>query len=357
MSLIQALPDGPLDIVGDIHGEIDALNSLIKHLGYDGDGAHPDGRSLVFVGDFCDRGPDSPAVLALVQALVESKERLPYWATMKSTCCVKMPRKALAGFFTRAGRRTMSSSHTKRSAMKPGYASLRFWLRYPSDLSEKTFGSFTPHGRPSRLPLSERCRLARSARATRNGRAPQGVMRSKLRLTNARQFNWEWGHDLHDRHKVPPFMPAVAERDVNMQMMNPLKVLTSGVERAAKAPFFSGDKWRFTERVQWWDEYGDAVPAVIGHYWRRVNRANPEKAGKRGPYMFVNVKPTAWHGKHNNVFCVDFSVGARYEERKTKPTGACYFKLAALRWPELTLMFDDEKGHEHAVTTHGPASF
>ena len=73
MSLIQALPEGSLDIVGDIHGEFCALQNLLGHLGYGDDGAHPEGRSLVFVGDFCDRGPDSPAVLALVQALVESK--------------------------------------------------------------------------------------------------------------------------------------------------------------------------------------------------------------------------------------------------------------------------------------------
>lgn len=72
MSLIQSLPDGPLDIVGDIHGEYDALCSLISHLGYDQQGKHPQGHTLVFVGDFCDRGPDSPAVLALAQELVES---------------------------------------------------------------------------------------------------------------------------------------------------------------------------------------------------------------------------------------------------------------------------------------------
>lgn len=67
MSLIQALPAGPLDIVGDIHGEYEALCSLMAHLGYDPQGKHPDNRTLVFVGDFCDRGPDSPAVLALIR--------------------------------------------------------------------------------------------------------------------------------------------------------------------------------------------------------------------------------------------------------------------------------------------------
>ena len=72
MSLIQPLPPGPLDIVGDIHGEYQALVQLLGHLGYDGEGRHADGRTLVFVGDFCDRGPDSPAVLALAQRLVQA---------------------------------------------------------------------------------------------------------------------------------------------------------------------------------------------------------------------------------------------------------------------------------------------
>ena len=66
MSLIQALPDGPLDVVGDIHGEWEALAALLQHLGYDAQARHPQGRKLVFVGDLCDRGPDSPAVIARV---------------------------------------------------------------------------------------------------------------------------------------------------------------------------------------------------------------------------------------------------------------------------------------------------
>ena len=66
MSLVHALPAGPLDVIGDVHGERQALEQLVKHLGYDDSGRHPAGRKLVFVGDFCDRGPDSPAVLKLV---------------------------------------------------------------------------------------------------------------------------------------------------------------------------------------------------------------------------------------------------------------------------------------------------
>ena len=72
MSLVQPLPPGALDIVGDIHGEYAALVQLLGHLGYDLQGHHPEGRRLVFVGDFCDRGPDSPSVLALVGAMLAS---------------------------------------------------------------------------------------------------------------------------------------------------------------------------------------------------------------------------------------------------------------------------------------------
>ena len=72
MSLVQTLPSGPLDIVGDIHGEQAALLQLLRHLGYDARGNHPEGRSLVFLGDFVDRGPDSPGVIGIVHQLVTS---------------------------------------------------------------------------------------------------------------------------------------------------------------------------------------------------------------------------------------------------------------------------------------------
>ena len=68
--LVQQLPDGPIDFIGDVHGELEALQKLLSHLGYQPDGTHPDGRHLVFLGDLVDRGPDSPAVALLVRQLV-----------------------------------------------------------------------------------------------------------------------------------------------------------------------------------------------------------------------------------------------------------------------------------------------
>ena len=69
---IAELFDGPLDIIGDVHGERDALNALIERLGFTRDGRHAQGRRLVFVGDLVDRGEDSPAVVERVAELVDA---------------------------------------------------------------------------------------------------------------------------------------------------------------------------------------------------------------------------------------------------------------------------------------------
>ena len=61
-SLVQNLFAGSIDVVGDVHGEIEALRTLLTRLRYGPDGSHSDGRRLVFVGDLTDRGPDSPAL-------------------------------------------------------------------------------------------------------------------------------------------------------------------------------------------------------------------------------------------------------------------------------------------------------
>ncbi|WP_406391447.1 polynucleotide kinase-phosphatase [Streptomyces sp. NBC_00887] len=66
---------GPFDIIGDIHGCNSELESLLGKLGYT-DGAHPDGRTAVFVGDLVDRGPDSPGVLRRVMSMVSAGNAL-----------------------------------------------------------------------------------------------------------------------------------------------------------------------------------------------------------------------------------------------------------------------------------------
>jgi protein phosphatase len=72
---------GPFDIIGDVHGCLGELLMLLVKLGYrmkrvnEGDGdfwrvSHSENRRLVFVGDLCDRGPDTPGVFRLVMDAV-----------------------------------------------------------------------------------------------------------------------------------------------------------------------------------------------------------------------------------------------------------------------------------------------
>jgi protein phosphatase len=68
---------GPFDIIGDVHGCHAELVDLLRQLGYavadDGTTVTPpDGRRAVFVGDYGDRGPDTPGVLRLVMAMAEA---------------------------------------------------------------------------------------------------------------------------------------------------------------------------------------------------------------------------------------------------------------------------------------------
>ena len=66
------------DIIGDIHGEADALLRLLKKLGYtlvDGCWQHPS-RQVIFLGDFIDRGPEQKRVLETVMPMVRSGNAL-----------------------------------------------------------------------------------------------------------------------------------------------------------------------------------------------------------------------------------------------------------------------------------------
>lgn len=70
---------GPFDVIGDVHGCLGELETLLTTMGYvvrrDDSGAAigavpPAGRTAVFLGDYVDRGPDSVGVLRLVMGMV-----------------------------------------------------------------------------------------------------------------------------------------------------------------------------------------------------------------------------------------------------------------------------------------------
>lgn len=67
------------DLIGDIHGHHDKLTALLKKLGYLPNGEsfhHPEGRKVIFLGDYIDRGPKVRQVLRTVRAMVDAGDAL-----------------------------------------------------------------------------------------------------------------------------------------------------------------------------------------------------------------------------------------------------------------------------------------
>lgn len=63
-----------IDFIGDIHGHADKLEALLTKMGYskkEGIYSHPS-RTVIFVGDYIDRGPQIRETLQIVKAMVDS---------------------------------------------------------------------------------------------------------------------------------------------------------------------------------------------------------------------------------------------------------------------------------------------
>lgn len=75
------MKDQSYDLIGDIHGQHDKLVTLLRSLGYEARGeysgwTHPEGRKVIFLGDYIDRGPKVREVLLEVRAMVEAGDAL-----------------------------------------------------------------------------------------------------------------------------------------------------------------------------------------------------------------------------------------------------------------------------------------
>jgi hypothetical protein len=347
------LPGTPLDIVGDVHGEHEALCALLTALGYDDAGCHAEGRTLVFVGDLCDRGPDSPGVVERVRRLVE---------TGRAVAVLGNHELNLLRGLRKHGNDWFWNEHPRRDARFVPFN----WLRDEEQRSDML--AFF-EGLPLALSRAD-LRVVHAAwhapSLSRLGALPQGArlgpcfgalddeaeatMRALGLQDAARAEKGRWRHRFGDPGAPMPLLQAVGRCDEARQMLHPMRVLTSGVERCSQVPYFASGQWRFTERVRWWDSYRDETPVVVGHYWRQFPPLARGQLGKGGLDLFEGVPPEAWLGARGNVFCVDFSVGGRWQERLGGVPGQ-HTRLGALRWPERELVFDS--GERLATTGFG----
>jgi hypothetical protein len=341
--LIQPLPDGPLDLVGDVHGEIEALLALLHRLGVDPERRRA-ARPVVFVGDLVDRGPDSVAVVELVAGLVDAGLAHVVLGNHELNLLLDDKKEGNGWYWGDAddhaqlgiGRvpfRSRVATTTERDHVRAFLADLPLALERP-DLrvvhacwSAEAAAALPHAGDHAALARSIAAEIAEDLKARE---VPHRAAAERAAFAG-----------LKDRD-VPPdrYLAAVAEEDVAHQARNPIKLLTSGAEVpvADGKAFFVGGKWRFVTRDRWWRRPVDR-PTVVGHYWRR---RGPPIEGKLD--VWDDVPPFAWSG---GVFCVDYSVGRRYAERANGRTHATGFDggLAALRWPERVLVFDDRDGH------------
>jgi hypothetical protein len=340
-NLIRPLPSGPLDIVGDVHGEYDALTALLSRLGYDDGGNHPNGRRLVFLGDLCDRGHDSVGVVLLVKRLVDQGRAVCVLGNHELNLLRRDAKDGSGWFFDE--RMTTDSRYLPFTRPSPNQREeiIQFLQGLPLAMERDDLRIVHAAWQSAEIETVRQLTAGHAHAHYEQYRAAvdQALDEDGRRQRYATQ-KLEWHNRLEDASQDMPILHDIAEYDAASQAGNPIKVLTSGVERKGQVAFFSSHKWRFVDRVCWWDEYNDDVPVVIGHYWRMANPADRKTVGKGDPNLFEGVAPHAWHGAKNNVFCVDFSVGGRWRERTDGLPIGSRFKLAALRWPERLVVFD-----------------
>lgn len=351
--LVARAFDGPLDVVGDVHGEVEALDDLLRVLGYRGRGEHPAGRRLVFIGDICDRGPDSPEVVRRVAAMVAEGTAQCLLGNHELNVLRGKPKEGNGWFF--------ADDHDRREGKFPG-------ARPPADDAERTriLDFFAT------LPIAlerEDLRLVHALwdepRIDSVRQASGRVTALELHAAASRDCDERWsssgkldelealrrryGPSLRDPDAVVPRLDLLAEADVDHQASNPVRVLTSGLEQRVDAPFYLAGKWRMVDRVDWWERYDDPVHVLFGHYWRWPSPAMGARMGTHARNAFPAYRPHEWLGRAGRAYCVDFCVGARYVERLRYPGEPCVSRLGAVRWPEREVVFDDGRGAELAL--------
>jgi len=292
-SLIQPLFDSPIDIVGDVHGEIEALSLLMQHLGYDPHGSHREGRRLVFIGDLTDRGPDSPAVVRLIQTLIESGRAQCVLGNHDLNILLGHRKYDNSWYFGHEFR-------TKDGALVPQVLA--------DDSIRNMVKSFF-----QTLPIA----LERPGVRVIHAYWDEAMIRLAREFASAEALYLEYEARLDAEHKNLPALDPI-QRELDHQNRNPAKLLTSGPERRARNPVESSGKLRHCERVEWWREYDQPEICVFGHY---------------------GIMPGQERGR-GNAFSVDYAVGKRHLER-LKEVQPFTTKLAALRLPERQVVFDD----------------
>lgn len=341
--LIRQIPENfkNLDIIGDIHGELDFLNKLLNVLGYDTDGYHCEGRKIVFLGDFVDRGPKSASTVKKIKKMIENGNAIAILGNHELNT-LNLDSKPGSGWFFESILKD-KKEHKYEPCEKINESDRQFVLDFLNSLPIAYEGDD--------LRLIHACWHEESIEKLRELKVVDVkkeyhycLTQINEKLENSVEYQLylqersQWGSRLSEKECKVPFLDGWAQVNNKRQMNHPFKVLTSGVERIRenREPFFV-QKWRFTERCAWWDSYSDSKPVIIGHYWRRFSGKEGIVEGEES--LFKEIDPLSYFGKKSNVFCIDYSIGLMFEKRHGERSEQLH--LAAFRWPEEKIVLDN----------------
>jgi hypothetical protein len=341
-TLVGRLPEGDLDIIGDVHAERVALEELVDRLGYKPSGRHPQGRRLVLLGDLCDRGPDSPGVIRLVQSWVDAGRAQVIAGNHELNILRREKKHGNHWFFGKSFDpehpefgHCVAISSGEREPIVSFLRSLPIALER-GDL-RITHAAWIDSAIDACRKIAKPLDAAYRAFDARLRRDPEY---RALKARYDEEVN-ELGPALEDETKEP-VATAIGPFDEFYQMSNPIRVITSGGERQARRPFFASGKWRYVDRVAWWWKYPGKVPVLFGHYWRWWHPSIHKMLSKGEPQLFPSNPRSRRMSRRDRAFCVDFSVGSRFKQRHLGHKPPYQGRLAAMRWPERKLVFDDK---------------
>lgn len=315
--LVRELFDGPIDVVGDVHGEIQALGTLLERLGYDALGRHPEGRRLVFVGDLGDRGVDSPGVIEWVRdRILDGRAQ------------------AVLG------------NHDFNALEAAAGGSMKTELSWLFDEAKP----YSHHGEvvPQVQARGKRRDDLLSFLATlpvaleRGGELPVRVVHAAWNGTlvdRLRHRRDAVAVHRQDRQLMDRLLSLVGGTDETartllLQNCDTVKHLMSGVEGRSPRPIVINDVKRWELRVPWWREYAEEPLCVIGHYWRVML---PGETKFESLFDGLELERV-----HQRVMCIDYSVGKRFRERLHPGFDGTYrTRLGALRLPEGQVFYDN----------------
>jgi hypothetical protein len=313
-----------LDIVGDVHGQLDALRGLGRHLGYavDDGWAHPEGRILVFVGDLIDRGTKSLETATLVMNLVQDGRAL---------CLMGNHEYNLVGHTLGVEKPKASNFKTIEDVQRRP----REWapvLEFFRDL-------------PLALDLPE-LRVIHAVWHLECFERVSGVLGRPVGPSEGHGIEWLRAHTV----LRSPFTPHGLVEGLPSEGVPPAddaahEVLIKGYEEKADMPFTDNDgKVRDLIRATWWLEPGPHIPqdkvTVFGHYWNLPPVAGRHEEHFAPPYPSGHASLRSWqselvsHVSDRGTASVPQGkkfISVDYNGVATVSAGAC---VGAYRWPE-----------------------